>query len=129
MIKLFISLFLSVACVSCINRQKADDQASEAYERGLTEGQNKGYEEGQAEGYKRGYDQGYDEGYDQGYAQGYDETQRPIVEEKHGYEEHTYSITCPNCGGDGLIDGISKKEICPTCQMSGVIKVTEKNYY
>jgi hypothetical protein len=113
------------AMVGCTSKKEAESQASDAYEQGLKEGQSKGYEIGQADGYKTGYDKGYNEGYDEGY----DETQQPKVEVKHGYKEETHPVTCPNCGGDGFIDGISKKEICPTCKMSGVIQVTEREYY
>jgi hypothetical protein len=122
---LVICSLFTLFIIGCTSKSSAEDQASDAYEQGLKEGQSKGYEEGQAEGYKKGYDEGYDEGYDKGY----DDTQRPVIEEKHGYRESTHPVTCPTCGGDGMIDGISKKEICPTCKMSGVVQVTEKEYY
>lgn len=123
--KILVFCLLSPIIIGCTSKSSAESQASEAYEQGLKEGKNKGYEEGQAEGYKKGYDEGYDEGYDKGY----DDTQRPVIEEKHGYRENTHPVTCPTCGGDGFINGISKKEICPTCNMSGVVQVTEKEYY
>lgn len=123
--KAIFGCLVLAALVSCTSKSEAESQASDAYEQGLKEGQNKGYEEGKTDGYKKGYDDGYGEGYDEGY----DETQRPKVEVKHGYSEHTYPVTCPKCGGDGLIDGISTKEICPSCNMSGVIQVTEKEYF
>ncbi len=117
---LFLSL-VAATFISCTTKNEAESQASDAYERGLEEGQRKGYEKGQEEGYSRGYDEGYDKGYD--------ETLRPIIEEKHGYSEKTYPVPCQKCGGDGFIDGISQKEICPICKMAGVIQVTKKEYY
>ena len=118
---LFLICLELAVLAGCTSKSSADNQASEAYEQGLKEGHSKGYEEGQAEGYKKGYNEGYDEGYD--------DTQRPVIEERHGYRESTHPVTCPTCGGDGWIDGISNKEICPTCNMSGAVQVTEKEYY
>ena len=123
--KYLLFLFVTCTLVGCTSKSDAEQQASDAYEQGMKEGQKKGYEEGQAEGYKKGHDDGYDEGYNEGY----DESQRPIIEEKHGYSETTHPVTCPKCGGDGYINGIFDKEICPTCKSTGVIQVTEKEYY
>lgn len=123
--KTYLICLMIASLFSCTSKSEAESQASDAYEQGLKEGQSKGYEKGKSEGYQNGYDEGYDKGYNDGY----DETQQPVVEEKHGWRESTHSVTCPNCGGDGFINGISKNEICPTCNMSGVIQVTEKEYY
>lgn len=128
--KLHLVLFLYLLCLfGCTTKSDAESQAFDAFERGIKEGKSKGFEEGHNEGYKKGYDEGYDKGYNEGYEKGCDETQTPLIEEKHGYRESTHPVTCPNCGGDGFINGISKKEICPACNMSGVIQVKEKEFY
>lgn len=124
-----VCFFVFTTFVCCTSKSSAEDQASDAYEQGLKEGQSKGFEDGKAEGYKKGYEEGYEEGYDEGNDNNNVYTQQPQIEESHGYRESTHPVTCPTCGGDGFIDGISKKEICPTCNMSGVLQITEKEYY
>ncbi len=121
--KLFILLFTISALGACggSGNNSSDSDVSNAYEQGLKEGKNKGFEEGKVEGYQEGYDEGYEEGYD--------ETKRPKVEVKHGYREHTYPVKCPKCLGEGFIIEYGKQEICPTCKMSGVVQVREKEYY
>lgn len=125
-IQLIYFLFF-IILVGCTSKSSAEDQASDAYEQGLKEGQTKGFEEGQTEGFKKGYDEGYEDGYEEGVEN--NETQPSRNDATHGYRETTHPVTCPTCGGDGIIDGISSKEICPSCNMSGVIQVTEKEYF